>query len=62
MGSIITAIRDDYEDYIFLCKDLNIIPLSDRCVEPTFYEHREEILKSVNCSSIYEYIKNLNKK
>lgn len=57
MGSILTAIRDDYDDYTYLCKCLEIDAISIRNEKPTFYEHQRELLKKVNCSSVYEYIK-----
>ena len=44
MGSILSAIMDDYDLYLHLCKLKSIKPLSSRD-EKSFYDHAKEIIK-----------------
>lgn len=43
MGSTISAIYDDYDDYKHLCKTLDIQSVD---ILDGFYEHQKEILQS----------------
>lgn len=46
MGSICGKIRDDYDDYVYICKLLNETPISD-IEENSFYEHEKELVKRI---------------
>jgi hypothetical protein len=55
MGSIISKINDDYEDYLYICEELNILP-KEMC---NMYNHEREILKEIGFSSKYDFFKSL---
>ena len=55
MGSIISKINDDYEDYLYICDKLNIFPKEMH----NMYKHESEILKEIGYNSKYDYFKSL---
>lgn len=57
MGSILSKIDDDYDDYLILCKDLGLIPKIN-----AFYEHQKEILNHLGFSSLYQFRESERKK
>lgn len=58
MGSIISRIADDYEDYVWFCAKLDITPLGDRD-EKSFYKHEKEILAMHDVDTKEELFKKL---
>ena len=58
MGSSISKIYDDYEDYQYICKLNNIEPKN---LSSGFYEHESSILKSIGFKGKYDYFDHLNK-
>jgi hypothetical protein len=59
MGSILTAIYDDYDDYKAFCECIGeeIMPIYHI---KSFYEHREELLKLKGFKTIEDYFLNKN--
>ena len=45
MGCILNKIDDHYDEYVELCKKLNIIPKN---ITDDFYKHWEELKKLIN--------------
>lgn len=61
MGSIISAIYDEYEDYKYFCEKIGVEPenLSDK--NRIFYEHRTELLQVLRFNSIEDYFAAMHK-
>lgn len=59
MGSSISAIYDDYDEYEALCKSLNINTVG---IYNSFYKHQERILEHLGFKNIYEYWQDFRKK
>ena len=57
MGSIISKINDDYEDYLYICEKLNIFPKEMH----NMYKHESEILKGIGYNSKYDFFKSLTR-
>lgn len=47
MGNIFSAIQDDYDDYVELCKKHGEAPVGIRA-EKSFYDHGRDIEKKLN--------------
>ncbi len=60
MGSSISSIYDDYDDYEYICK-LNNIKTVNLFNPGGFYEHEKKILESLGFKSKYSYFSHLNK-
>lgn len=58
MGSSISAIYDDYEDYQHLCKVLGIQSVD---IRNGFYEHEKQILNQRGYQSAYQFYQDLQK-
>jgi hypothetical protein len=58
MGSTISAIYDDYDDYKHLCKTLDIQSVD---ILDGFYEHQKEIVQSRGYKSAYDLYQDLEK-
>jgi hypothetical protein len=58
MGSIISAVYDDYDDYKHLCKTLDIQSVD---ILDGFYEHQKEILQSRGYKSAFDLYQDLEK-
>ena len=56
MGSTISAIYDDYDDYLYLCKQVNETPVA---LIDGFYEHQRNILQSRGYKSAYDLYQDL---
>lgn len=52
MGSIITAIRDDYDDYKSFCELIGKDPVY---IFDEFYVHRDKILKQIGFKTIHDF-------
>jgi hypothetical protein len=52
MGSSLSKIEDDYDDYVEMCKITGLNPQWSN-----FYTHQEEILKSFGCRTVYDFFK-----
>jgi hypothetical protein len=59
MGSSISAIYDDYDDYKSLCESFGI---ETKGIYSGFYEHQREILNNLGFKSIYDYWEDNKKK
>jgi len=59
MGSSISAIYDDYDDYKSLCDDLGI---DTKSMYNSFYEHQREILTNLGFNTVYGYWEDKRKK
>jgi hypothetical protein len=57
MGSIISAIYDDYDDYLHLCKQVGETPVE---LIDGFYDHQRNILQSRGYKSIYDLYQGLH--
>jgi len=58
MGSIISKINDDYDDYKYFCKILKVESMN--CVGG-FYEHQKELLNQLGFKCIEDYYAMLSK-
>lgn len=52
MGSIISAIRDYYDDYKSFCELIGKEPVS---ILEGFYAHRDKILKEIGFKTIHDF-------
>ena len=57
MGSSISAIYDDYDDYEFICNTLEVKPKDINHM----YDHLREILNQRGYNSKYDYFSHLRK-
>jgi hypothetical protein len=58
MGSTISAIYDDYDDYLHLCKQVGETSIG---ITEGFYEHERKILQSRGFSNAYDLYQDLEK-
>lgn len=58
MGSSISAIYDDYDDYQHLCEVLDIQPVD---IRDGFYQHEQQILKERGYTNAYQLYEDLKK-
>lgn len=57
MGSSLSKIYDDYDDYVEMCKIIGVdIQWSN------FYIHQKEILKSFGCNTVQDFFEEVQKK
>lgn len=56
MGSTISAIYDDYDDYLYLCKQVGETPV---VLTDGFYEHQRNILQSRGYKSAFDLYQDL---
>jgi len=58
MGSSISAIYDDYDDYEYFCK---VLKVDTRSIYGDFYEHQAELLKDLGFKHLSDYYAALRK-
>lgn len=58
MGSIISAINDDYDDYESFCKLIGVKPVS---IYNHFYIHEKELLNNLGFKRLEDYYATLRK-
>ena len=58
MGSIISAINDDYDDYESFCKLIGVKPVS---IYNHFYIHEKELLNNLGFKRLDDYYATLRK-
>lgn len=58
MGSIISAIKDDYDDYKYFCEVLGI---KTESINNFFYDHEKSILKKLGFKTKEDYYAMLRK-
>jgi FMN phosphatase YigB (HAD superfamily) len=58
MGSLISAIYDDYDDYEYFCKLLKVKSVN---IHNGFYEHQAELLKDLGFKHLSDYYAALRK-
>ncbi len=57
-----SAIYDDYDDYEYFCKVLNIEPVEIRSSKgESFYDHESKLLKELGFKNKYDYYAALRK-
>jgi len=56
MGSILSKLYDDYDDYKYFCKTLNVEHVSRN----GFYEHERVLLEKLGFKSMEDYYAVLN--
>lgn len=62
MGSILSAISDDYDDYFIFCGLLGIEPKSRYDRNSDFYTHQKEILYDLGFTSLPKFWESERKK
>ena len=63
MGSSISAIYDDYDDYEHFCKHLGVetVYLGSKRNGKSFYDHQRELLQELGFNHIMDYYAMLRK-
>jgi len=58
MGSSMSKINDDYDDYIYFCKVLGVDTVGFR---ESFYDHESKLLENLGFKNKYDYYAMLDK-